>query len=195
MQDLYYIENSASLTLIRKNGNYQEWSDVDNLLVDSSSYQIVAISGSVELATFPINGTNIYYTNAPILSGPPIQSQSIQNSGLTTYFSITDVIDANTGSCTYSISSSIFSISGSGYSTEIGLGLTPDYTYKIRLTGGGTYTSHMWIYDTTDGPVEVYFPGVLLTEVSKSNAGVTASLYVSTSRTYAAYLQINGNEA
>jgi len=73
IQNLYYLSGATSQSLFYEPGNNeatQTW-DIDNLVVCSSLYQILAFSSSVLLASFPIEGTNLFdgYVSPSFITG------------------------------------------------------------------------------------------------------------------------------
>lgn len=193
MQNLYYLQASSSLVLIPESGSSVIWEEVSSLTINSSSLQIEAKSGSVNLAYFPVDGTNLYYAeNLPTPIRPPgaVASGSISN--LTINYSLTDVESGYVAGCGFSISSSVYTASYSGSDGIFAISMTPTYDYRVVVAGSGSYTSYLWMYDTTSGSIAADVPGVLLTLVSASNTSVSASVYASASHNYTTYLQIVG---
>lgn len=191
-QNLYYSSTSSSLVLVQDGAASTSWSDVSSLIVCSSLYEVVAFSGSVKLAAFPIEDTNIYYTETYTITPPalipdiPTQSYS----SLKVVFNITNVADADTGSCKFFITSSAYAYSSSAYSTAAWLGILPQYTYTIGVTGSGTYDASLYLYDITSASFIPGLPGYLIGESTGSNIGVSASVAIQANHNYAAYLDI-----
>ena len=64
MQKLYYSQASGSapqLLHYPESGTPILYDNIDSLIIDSGSYEILAKSGSEVLIRFPIENTNIYY--------------------------------------------------------------------------------------------------------------------------------------
>lgn len=194
-QNLYYLAASSSLSLVQGNEQPVNWSDISSLIVCSSLYEIIAFSGSTRVVAFPIEDTNIYYTQTQTQS-PPVLTPTLPTqsySQLRVNFSLTNVADADTGSSKFFITSSNYKLSASGYTTSTVLGLVPANTYTIGITGSGTYDATLYIYDTTSGSLTPpTFPGYTLAVKSGSNVGVSASVLIEESHNYIAYLNLVG---
>lgn len=192
MQELYYISESATLTLLTDTGIRQQWTGINNLIVCSSLYEITAFSGSEQVVAFPINNTNLYYDVNAINIPPPIDSGSY--AALTTYFSIQDIISTDLSSCSFYITSSTVSISGSTDPATLFFSPPAENTYTFKVTGSGKYDSYLYVGDLS---IESLTPevGYSLVYVSGSNQGVSASVYLSASHNYSVYMTIIGDYA
>lgn len=193
MQDLYYISESSTLTLYSINGESKQWDTIDNLIVCSSLYEIIAFSGSKQLVAFPIEETNLYYTYDSL----PVQQPELITSSyatITVVYNMVDVLAADTSSCVFYVTSSTYSTSGSGTPTTLYTTQLSDSTYTFKVTGSGDYNSYLYIGDTTVASPTPEI-GYILAQASGSNVGVSASIYLSASHNYNAYLTIIGNNA
>lgn len=65
MQNLYYTPSESILNLVNQGDQTLYWDNISNVGVDSSSFQIVAYSGSEKIAYFPVASTNLYYPPFP----------------------------------------------------------------------------------------------------------------------------------
>ena len=190
MQELYYISESATLTLTKDTGISETWTGIDNLIVCSSLYEITAFSGSEQVVAFPINNTNIYYDIKAINNVP--QQQPLEPfTTVASYFSIKSIIETDLTSCIYYITSSTVSISGSAEPTTLFFSPPAEDTYTFEVIGTGKYDSYLYVGDlTTESPTPEV--GDSLVNVSGSNQGVSASVYLSASHNYSVYMTIIG---
>lgn len=191
IQDLYYpisgslLTGSIPLTLIRPNDAvYYVWDNVDRLEISASAYDatvsgsefgttigilnIYAYSGSVILATFPAESTNIYYTNPPYESTFFVSTSSYANLNL--IFNITDVTSPEINGTACSIfllpsTSSYFSLiaeSGSG-----AFSIQTNTTYSLFVSGSGSYDAYLYLNNRTLGSSSY--------AISSSNIALSAS--------------------
>ena len=189
MQELYYISESATLTLIKDTGTSESWTGITNLIVCSSLYEITAFSGSQQLVSFPINNTNLYYTPGITNNAPPANTEPIAL--LAWRYTVTDIDPLELVSCSYSISSSTVAYGESGPSTAFTIGVQADDVYTFKVTGSSKYESYLYVGDlSVDSPTPEV--GYNLVYISGSNEGVSASVYLSASHNYSVYMTIIG---
>ena len=105
-----------------------------------------------------------------------------------------DILAVDTSSCAFYVTSSTYSTSGSGVSTTLYTTQLSDSTYTFKVTGSGNYDSYLYIGDTTVASPTPEI-GYLVAQASGSNVGVSASIYLSASHNYNAYLSIIGTNA
>jgi hypothetical protein len=175
MQSLYYTPNSQSLEL-RDGGSdstlLQRWSSINNVAITASAYEtsgsdfgttlgslrIYAYSGSVSIASFPIESTNLYYPPFPssILSTAATFTftSSIVYTDLSYDFTVpttfTDGQLSGSG-CSITSGSSVF-ISESYFSNSGGISLISGSSYFVNVYGSGSYYfTALTINDTTYG--------------------------------------------
>lgn len=193
MQSIYYIENSGSLSLITDLGDVTQWSNIDALTISNARQQIIAESSSVEIVVFPIDGTNIYYSTDAV-NNIPIVVDTGSYTTITSYFSTTNVAAPELVSCSFYISSSTVSISGSTNPATLLFSPLANSVYTFRVTGSGSYDSYLYVGDTT---IDSATPeiGYGLVNKSGSNVGVSASVYLSASHNYNVYMTIIGSFA
>lgn len=189
MQELYYISESATLTLIKDTGISETWTGVDSLITGSNSYEIIATSGSQELASFPINNTNIYYKSGITNEVPPTNAEPVAL--LAWRYTIINIEPVELANCSYSISSSTMAYSESGPSTALTMGVQADDVYTFKVVGSSKYDSYLYVGDlSVDSPTPEV--GYSLVYISGSNQGVSASVYLSASHNYSVYMTIIG---
>lgn len=81
IQNLYYASGALSQSLLFEPDNEtlsQTW-DIDNLVVCASLYQIMAFSSSTLVASFPIEGTNLFngYISSSYITGSEPSTESV----------------------------------------------------------------------------------------------------------------------
>jgi len=203
MDQLFYSPASSSLTLVQDNNNYTSWNGVSNLVVSASEYnttgsdfgvtmgslRILAYSGSILLASFPIETTALYYPPFPdttvglsniLFDTPPPPITSVNYSYLPWEFNISPNTPVNllSGSwCTvYNNTNSTYYVSESLASNGGELPLISGDNYTLTLYGSGSYTSSLILNDTTSG--SIIFSG------SSINAPISASFIPLTFHNY-----------
>jgi hypothetical protein len=184
MQTLYYTSASASLTVVQANTPAQYWYSVDNLIVCSSQYQVVAKSGSTELIRFPINDTVIYYSDEYTSSYDiPQSTSSASFSPLTIRFTIETPVTEDSSSYRYYVTGSNTSISGSEFSSGLGTSVNGEASYTFGLSGSGDYEAYIYVTDPgTPSPTPEV--GYIVVQTSASNSEATVTAYLSGSRSY-----------
>jgi hypothetical protein len=195
MQELYYASASASLTLLKEDKTITNFT-VTNLIVCSSLYEIIAFTGSTQLVSFPIENTNLYYSdNIPPLSNP---TSSIFSQYASLLWSIQFV--QNQSSNAVMSGSGGFIYSGSNYYVSQSNGISDNgaitlatgsvYTASIGCNIGATYTTYLYLYDlSVSDPI---YPGSVVSIVSGSDTTISASFAPSSSHTYQAILTFIG---
>lgn len=177
MQSLYYFSISQSLELHDAGSNstsLQKWSDIDNLIISASAYnttgsefdatlgtlRILAYSGSILVASFPIETTNLYYTSFPVEKGDvgPIYSEpSTLNSDVYWNLSIPSTFTPGqligSKGTIYNITESAYYVSESAISATGWTSLNPGDIYLCSLFGSGSYSASLSINDTTSGSI------------------------------------------
>jgi hypothetical protein len=222
MQNLYYNSGSgitSSLLLIKEDGTPEAWTGniITNLIVSGTVGEIIAYSGSNKIVAFPIDNTNIYYGidytqilyNTGAFNPPPLPTSSFTPlSSLQAFFYLLDVdgdIPISDDAGYYISSSNLYTaISGSnayikppsaGYTSASGsiyLSI-PSGSYELGTflyLPFLTYTSYITIYDVTTSSFAPT-PIVQITGSINSSAA-TASIFLSASHFYNAYLIISG---
>lgn len=170
MQDLFYIQASSSLLLVKENGETYNWEGI-NILISASAYdtidsgstdfgttvgdiRISAYSGSTLVATFPIENTNIYY-NSPILRVPEVTSSIIYDI-IYWNFNTLYATDDLSGCSIYdnTLSSSYLSISGITGSGMFG-NIISNNTYSLYISGssGSSYDNYLYLNNITSGSI------------------------------------------
>jgi len=200
MQNIYYSGSGASsiLTLIEENNTISTWSG-SILIVCGSLGEIVVISGSQNLVSFPINNTNIFYgvnyqnSNIPETSSIEVFSTLSWTFGFANLDPDYLVYD----SPTYYISSSGFYYTASGSSATGSLieALLPTGSYNIVLSSSfaafpSNYSASIAIYNSTITSVPGS-PGTLISSTSGSTP-FSASLFLSASNSYTIAMFIQG---
>ena len=177
MQSLYYIPNSQSLEL-RDGGSdstlLQRWSSINNVAITASAYEtsgsdfgttlgslrIYAYSGSVSIASFPIESTNLYYPPFPssILSTAATFTftSSIVYTDLSYNFTVpttfTDGQLSGSGCSIYDVINNLIYVSESYDNNEGGILLITENDYAVKVYGSGSYYfTSLTINDTTYG--------------------------------------------
>jgi len=162
MQSLYYTPNSQSLELHDGGSDstlLQTWSNISNVAITASAYEtsgsdfgttlgslrIYAYSGSVSVASFPIDNTNLYYPPFPIPSSTLIPTIIPTSSAifidLTYTFTVPDTFTDGqlSGSGCSFISNSLVYISESYYNNEGGISIASGSSYLVNIYGSGSY--------------------------------------------------------
>lgn len=187
MQNLYYISESNLLYVDDGVNPQTQLTDVTALITCGSLQQIVAFSGSKQVSSFSINNTNVYYTQS-IFAG--IETSSIYPTSLTIIYQPENLDKEAIEKTAYYITSSNTSISGSSDAAYYIYTLTSDEVYTFSITSSNTYTSQLTIIDKTLPAYYPQLPGAVVANVSGSDQGISASVYLSASHDYAAYLSI-----
>lgn len=175
MQSLYYTLASQSLELYDGGSDstlIQTWSDISNVAITASAYEtsgsdfgttlgslrIYAYSGSVSVASFPIENTNLYFPPFPIPSSTfvptPTPASSVVLINLSYTFTVpTTFTDGQlSGSSCSIVSSSLIYVSESYFSNSGGTILTSGSSYLVNVYGSGSYYfTALTINDTTFG--------------------------------------------
>jgi hypothetical protein len=176
MQSLYYTSASQTLQLY-DGGNdstlIQVWSSISNVAITASAYEtsgsdfgttlgslrIYAYSGSVSVASFPIESTNLYFPPFPIVNNtgatndpPPTSSIVFINLPYTFTVPPTFTDGQLRGSSCSITSASLIYVSESYYSNSGTTTLTSGSSYSINVYGSGSYYfTALTINDTTYG--------------------------------------------
>jgi len=175
MQSLYYISASQTLQLYDGGSNsalIQTWSNISNVAVTASAYEtsgsdfgttlgslrIYAYSGSVSVASFPIESTNLYYPPFPTSNNGSIPTTSTSSVVLYVSLPYTFTV-SNTftdgqlqGSGCSITSASLIYVSESYYSNSGTTTLTSGSSYLVNVYGSGSYYfTALTINDTTYG--------------------------------------------
>ena len=191
-QNLYYSPLSSSLVLIREGDNPYYWYDITSVQISGSAYdatvsgsdfggtaataRIYAYSGSVQVVSFPLEETNLYYPPFPI----PLTIEDYYSPSLTATASFSTVywnFDLDPSFSPSELSGSWISIydltTSSSFinitleSANGGVPLTSGNTYLFTVSGSGSFDTYLYINDITSGS------NVLI--LSASNAYVSAS--------------------
>jgi hypothetical protein len=176
-QDLFYIAVSSSLTLIKENEDTYSWNDISNLEISGSAYdatisgsdfggtigiaRIYAYSGSTLIVSFPLEDTNLYYTQPPPIL-PTFAPDTSSFSNLNWNFSITNYPSFNaaqlsgSGASIYDdiLSASYFVLYG--YDAEIlngSFNIVVGNTHSFAVSGSGSTEIGLYINNDTSGSV------------------------------------------
>jgi hypothetical protein len=176
MQSLYYTPASQSLQLYDGGSDstlIQVWSDISNVAVTASVYEnngltfgtttsgslrIYAYSGSVSVASFPIESTNLYYPPFPSSISSTATLFTFTSSVIYTDLSYTFLVPTTftdgqlSGSgCSIISGSSVF-VSESYFSNNGGISLISENSHSIKVySSGSNYATSLIIDDTTYG--------------------------------------------
>jgi hypothetical protein len=192
-QDLFYTPASASLVLIRSTDpSPYYWYDITSLQISGSAYdatvsgsdfggtaataRIYAYSGSVQVVSFPLEGTNLYYPPFPFPTS--ISDYYFEATQSTLYSAVYFNFDLDTSTFTSgelsgsgisiynnTLSASVISTTLNSVNGAIPLIAGNNYTFAV--SGSGSYTSYLYINDVSSGSNVV--------SLSASNASVSAS--------------------
>ena len=189
MQELYYSSASLSLQLIREDKSTTNFT-VTNLIVCSSLYEIMAFTGSTKLVSFPIENTNLYYSDNIIY---PTSSTIVPTSSVSLLWSVQ--FTQNTLSNSNMSSSFGFIYSGSTYYVSQSRGISnagltildagSPYTASIGCAAGPTYNTYISLYDLSIP--DIIYPGKVVFGISGSST-ISASFIPSASHAYQADL-------
>jgi hypothetical protein len=190
MQELYYSSASLSLQLIREDKSTTNFT-VTNLIVCSSLYEIIAFTGSTQLVSFPIENTNLYYSNNIIYptSSIPIPTSSVSLLWNVQFTQNTLSNSNMSSSFGFIYSGSIYYVSQSNGVSSNGLTILnagSPYTASIGCAAGPTYDTYISLYDLSI-PDPIY-PGSIVFAISGSSTTISASFFLSGSHTYQADL-------
>ena len=169
MQDLFYVAVSQSLTLVKDNSNSDTifWLGITALETSASAYdtsgsifgatvgdlRIYAYSGSELIATFPQDGTNIYYGPSPV-NNNSIFITVTESIHLSNFGWGAVIISGNTSSgySLYDTTMSSSIVSGSVSNGGGGVIYSLD-NYILSVYSSGSYDAKLKIRDTTSGSV------------------------------------------
>lgn len=200
MQELYYTPASASLTLVKDDNNLVKWSNITNLIVCSSRYEIVVVSGSTTVAEFPIEGTNLYYApfTVPTPSSPIPPPVNVSASlSWAVYFTQNDLTPSfMSGSWCLVYSGSNYYVSQSRISNGGNSVLNPNKPYTVVVSGSNTsetYDTHIYLFDTTNGTTPAGDPGILIYSASTSNNLTTTVFTPTTGSSYLLNMALVGS--
>ena len=192
-QDLYYISSSLSLTLINDNGQTNYWNNITSLEISGSGYdapisgsefigtvgtaRIYAYSGSIEVVSFPLEDTNLFYPPFP----HPLSLESFFSgsqdpntySGFYWSFNfdstgMTGGEMSGSGFSVYDLTDSSSYITVSLDSNSGGSGLIAGNNYLFVVSGSGSYDAYLTINNVTSG--SIIFNG------SSSNTPISTSI-------------------
>lgn len=191
-QNLYYTPVSSSLVLIREGDSPYYWYDITSLQISGSAYdatisgsdfggtaataRIYAYSGSVQVVSFPLEDTNLYYPPFPIpltiedyyapsLTATSSFSTIYWNFDLDPSFSPSEL--SGSGISIYNLTNSSSFLNITLESANGGFPLISGNSYLFAVSGSGSYDTYLYINDITSG-------SNVLT-LSASNAYVSAS--------------------
>jgi len=177
MQSLYYTPASQSLELYDGGSDstlIQTWSNISNVSITASAYEtsgsdfgttlgslrIYAYSSSIQVASFPIESTNLYFPPFPIPSSTlvptPTPTSSIIYTSLSYTFTVpttfTDGQLSGSGCSIYDVINNIVYVSESYENNEGGISLVIGEDYLVNVYGSGSYYfTALTINDTTYG--------------------------------------------
>lgn len=176
-QDLFYIQVSSSLTLIKQNESPYVWNDISRLEISGSAYdatvsgsdfggtvataRIYAYSGSTLIVTFPLESTNLFYIQPPpIIPYIPFTTSSFValnwNFGFTNYVSFTAGQLSGSGASIYNntLSASFLTFNGSeGESAGGTFNIIANNSYSFAVSGSGSTEIGLYINNDTSGSV------------------------------------------
>lgn len=140
MQTLYYVAASSSLTLVPEVGvfdaQYQTTWSVDTLVVSSSLGEIVALSGSTTVASFPIASTNLFYNSIASFLPPDPPGVALPTLVPIDYTYIPNTPDSQNK---FSISGSNIDLITSGTLQQGGITGVVSNQYTVSLSGSGDF--------------------------------------------------------
>jgi hypothetical protein len=176
MQSLYYFSASQSLQLYDGGSDstlIQTWVDISNVAITASAYEtsgsdfgttlgslrIYAYSSSVQVASFPIESTNLYFPPFPAsissVSNYTFTSSIILTDLLYTFTVPTTFTDgqlSGSGCSIYDVINNIVYVSESYDNNEGGISLITEEDYAVKVYGSGSYYfTALTINDTTYG--------------------------------------------
>jgi len=201
MQELYYTSASSSLLLVREGNNSSiTWNNVSSLIVCASLYEIIAFSSSVQLVSFPIENTNLYYAPFTYTASSPIPPVlvPVSNSSLVWTVQLTQNTLTNSfmsGSKGFIYSGSTYYVSQSAISNNGSILLNTSLSYTLFISGANTsatYDTYLALFDTTFGSSIPGIPGTVIYYLTGSSIPLSASFTPSASRTYEAVLALIG---
>jgi hypothetical protein len=201
MQSLYYLPISQSLEL-HDAGNdptlLQTWSGINNLIISASAYsttgsefdatlgtlRILAYSGSILAASFPVETTNLYYPPFPAEGStynPPLTPSSSIIYADTLYSAIIpDSFSSGQRSGSkysiYGTTESSSYVSESYYSSNGSTSLISGNSYLFSLFGSGSYSASLSIRDITSGSI-IFSGSSISTPISTSYTPLALHAY------------------
>lgn len=187
---LYYISGSDFVTIDKGNNDLSTIYGTTNLITCGSLSQIFIFSGSSVIANFPSNDTIVYYNNLTSSSSiftPPITTGSAP-ANLTFNYSYS----ASLKELIYIVSSSTYNITGSE-SSSFTTFVDPNINYMFKLTGSDITNNNSQIV-ILDNSIPSYIPGLpgtIIKNITGSNIPISASVYLSSSHNYTAYLYVS----
>lgn len=192
MQNLYYT--SESRTLLVDDGTNQQYqlTNITALIPCGSLQQLVAFSGSTQVSSFSINDTNIFYTASIFASET---TSSTYSANLAVVYQPNNIDKEATEYTAYYITSSNLSISGSSTAESYVYTIPSNEVYTFSITSSNTYTTQLTVIDKTLPAYYPLLPGAVIVDISGSDQGISASVYLSASHDYIAYLSIIGTIA
>lgn len=190
MQELYYSSASANLQLIKEDKSTTNFT-ITNLIVCSSLYEIIAFTGSTQLVSFPIENTNLYYSDNIIY---PTSTTIVPTSSVSLLWSVqfTQNQSSNavmSGSGGFIYSGSAYYVSQSRGISNVGsttLDVGSLYTASIGSNIAATYNTYMYLFDLSIP--DLIYPGSIVFAVSGSDTIISASFIPSASHNYQAQL-------
>lgn len=176
-QDLFYTAVSSSLTLIKENEDVYSWNDISRLEISGSAYdatisgsdfggtaataRIYAYSGSTLIVSFPLEDTNLYYTQPPPIL-PTFIPETSSFSNLNWNFNITNYSSFNatqlsgSGASIYdnTLSASYLVLSGDQFETLNGsFNIIVGNTHSFAVSGSGSTEIGLYINNDTSESV------------------------------------------
>lgn len=176
-QDLFYTAVSSSLTLIKENEDTYSWNNISSLQISGSAYdatvsgsgfggtvataRIYAYSGSTLIVSFPLEDTNLFYSQPPPIIPtffPNTSSFSLLNwnFNITYYSSFTAGQLSGSGASIYdnSSTSSYLVLSGNEFETLNGsFNIVVGNTHSFTVSGSGSTEIGLYINNDTSGSV------------------------------------------
>jgi len=176
-QDLFYTAVSSSLTLIKENEDIYSWNNISSLEISGSAYdatisgsefggtvataRIYAYSGSTLIVSFPLEDTNLYYTQLPPIL-PTFTPETSSFSNLNWNFNITNYSSFNatqlsgSGASIYdnTLSASYLALSGDQFETLNGsFSIVVGNTHSFAVSGSGSTEIGLYINNDTSESV------------------------------------------
>ena len=198
-QDLFYTPASASLILIRPTDpSPYYWYDITSLQISGSAYdatisgsefggtaataRIYAYSGSVQVVSFPLEDTNLFYPPFPYpLSLETFFSGSEDPNNYSGFFwtyisNITGGAASGSGFSVYDLTATSSYLTVFTSSDNGGSGIISGHNYLLTVSGSGSYNAYMTVVNTTLGSIII--------NLSSSNAPLTSSFNPSEFNSY-----------
>jgi len=205
MQTLYYVAPSSSLILLPDAytgtpATIVSWS-VDTLIVSSSLGEIVALSGSLTVASFPIAGTNLFYSQAPIRATSQIQTVANSYAPIGIAYSVLDEQITSANKFTLTTGSTVI-VSQSAYALDGGATIVVGDRYVATVSGSGEFYDLALVVtnlstltsssvSSTTAPISISFSASAPTDLFSITATTDILPYIKTTFTSSASIPVS----